>query len=60
MSTRRFHWPKITRDVVLFTAGMLGMIHETVIVAKPRPELVVAFLGMMGVVAVLRADERRK
>lgn len=51
---------KISRDTVLFTAGLLGVLHETVISTQDRPTLLLLFAAMMGLPAFLRADEARK
>lgn len=52
-------WPFI-RDVILFSAGILGVLHETVFTALERPTLLLLFAGMMGLPAFLRADEKRR
>lgn len=59
MRRRGLTWPKITRDLVLFTAGLAGMAHETLVANVERPYLVTAFLGMLGLPIFLRNDERK-
>jgi hypothetical protein len=51
---------KITRDGILFFAGLLGAVHETLFANADRPALLVLFGGMMGLPAFLRADESKK
>jgi hypothetical protein len=51
-------WPRI-RDITLFVGGLAGVIHETVFQqGVERPTLLLLFAAMMGLPAVLRADER--
>lgn len=46
--------PKL-RDILLFTGGFAGMVHQTVIAQHTSTILVTAFLGMMiGAPAVYR------
>lgn len=56
-SSRRI---RISRDGVLFAAGLLGVLHETAFVNEERPTLLLLFAAMMGLPAFLRADEARK
>ena len=51
---------KITRDLVLFTAGLGGVAHETLVSKSERPTLLVLFAGMMGLPVFLRQDEKRQ
>ena len=52
---------RISRDTVLFSAGILGVTHETLTSGKvERPYLLAVFAGMMGPPAFLRADEKRR
>jgi hypothetical protein len=60
MSTRQKRSLKISRDGVLFAAGLLGVLHETLLGTQDRPTLLLLFAGMMGLPAFLRADEARK
>jgi len=46
--------------LVLFTAGLAGVFHQTVVRETPSPAALGAFLVMMGLTPVLRADERRR
>lgn len=57
--TRGTRWriPPIGRDTILFTAGLLGVLHETLFAATERPTLLILFAGMMGLPAFLRRDE---
>jgi len=54
----RSRWPKITRDTILFTAGVLGAANEAVFRESERPALLMLFAGMMGLPVFLRKDER--
>lgn len=51
---------KITRDLVLFTGGLLGVIHETLLTDGERQSLLILFAGMMGLPVFLRKDEEKK
>jgi hypothetical protein len=55
---RERRWPSISRDTVLFIAGLAGLVHETLSTGVERPILIAAFLAMMGLPLFLRADER--
>lgn len=48
-------WPTL-RDATLFVAGLLGVLHETVIYDAERPSLLVLFAAMMGLPAFLAKD----
>jgi len=52
-------WPVLTRDAVLFIAGIAGIAHETIAVKVERPALLILFGAMVGLPAFLRLDERR-
>ena len=52
-------WPQI-RDVILFVAGLLGAMHETLVSHIERPTLLLLFAAMMGLPAFLQRDERDK
>jgi len=47
---------RISRDIVLFTAGLMGVIHETVFNDGERPTLLLLFAAMMGLPLVLRRN----
>lgn len=49
-------WTTI-RDILLFFAGLAGIVHETAIAATAEPTLVVLFAAMCGLPAFLRKDE---
>lgn len=55
---RRIHWPRVTRDGVIFVAGLAGLFHETVLSKGERPTLIFACMAMIGLPAFLHADER--
>lgn len=49
---------RITRDSVLFAAGLAGVFYETVFDRADRPTLLLLFGAMMGLPAFLRSDEQ--
>ena len=53
--------PKLTaiRDTVLFTSGLAGVVHETLLTSADRPDLLVMFAAMMGLPAFLQGDTRK-
>lgn len=53
-------WDRRIRDVLLFLAGLLLLLHETVASTAPRPTLVVAAMALLGVPFVMAADEKRR
>lgn len=58
MTQRRV--PKwLTRDFVLFVAGLSGITYETVWDKTDRPTLLVLFGAMVGLPALLHVDESR-
>ena len=57
MATQRRQF-RLTRDLVLFVAGLVGLAHETLVQETERPVLIAAFLVMMGLPAFFRLDER--
>lgn len=53
------HWKPI-RNITLFTAGLLGVAHETVLhPLGERPTLLVLFAAMMGLPLALHHDEKK-
>ena len=56
---RRLKW-KDARDILLFSGGMAGVFHETVVSQTERPTLLLMFAAMMGLPAFLRADEKKE
>lgn len=56
---KKLSFPRIGRDSVLFSAGLAGVFHETVIAEAERPTLLLLFATMIGLPAFLRADERK-
>lgn len=58
---RRRFWQGVTRDLVLFTVGVLLIINEAVVRSEPpRESLVVLYAGMVGLPAILRSDWLRR
>ena len=53
---RRKRRIRLSRDVVLFTTGLLGVLHETVIANGERPSLLLLFAAMIGLPAYLRGN----
>lgn len=51
---------KITRDLVLFVAGLAGIAYVTVTNGADRPTLLILFGAMVGLPAILSLDERKK
>lgn len=48
----------ITRDLVLFSFGILGIVHETVVNNTDRPTLLALFAAMVGLPVFLRLDSK--
>ena len=51
---------RITRDGVLFFAGLTGIAHETLIAKMDRPTLLLLFGAMIGLPAFLNKDEKNQ
>lgn len=51
---------RISRNSVLFLAGLSGMGYTTLSGGAERPTLILAFLAMMGLPAFLSVDEKKK
>lgn len=51
---------RITRDGILFTAGLAGVAFETLHAGGDRPTLLLLFAAMMGLPAFLQKDDQRK
>lgn len=49
---------KVSRDSILFLAGMAGIAYETLAQGGERPTLLLLFAAMVGLPAFLRSDER--
>ena len=56
--TRNPWWPP-SRDSILFIAGLMGVIYETVISPSPDPTLLILFGGMLGMPAFLAKDGKK-
>jgi hypothetical protein len=56
---RRVHWPKITRDTMIFLAGLGGFLYQLLPSVPERPTLIYACVALLGVVPVLQAQDRR-
>ena len=46
-------WLRTVREWVLLICGLLGVAHEELVAAQPRPYLLLAYLAMMGLSAGL-------
>lgn len=58
---RRHFWQKISRDVILFTVGLVLFIFEAAVrTGDPRESILFMEAGMMGLGAIFRLDEFRK
>lgn len=51
---------RLSRDAILFSAGLFGVLHETVLSEVDRPSLLVLFAGMMGLPLYLRKNGNGK
>lgn len=51
---------RISRDSILFVAGLAGIAYETLAQGGDRPTLLVLFAAMVGLPAFLRSDEAKK
>lgn len=51
---------RITRDGVLFIAGLAGVAYETTHAGGDRPTLLLLFAAMMGLPAFLQKDDEEK
>jgi hypothetical protein len=60
VAAKKYNWPKLIRDWILFVTGLAGIIHETILTNLDRPTLLFAFMAMVGLPAFLRADEKKK
>lgn len=61
VASRRKWAARVSRDTILFTAGLLGFAHEVVLGrAAERPTLLLGCLAMMGLPVFLRSDEKRQ
>lgn len=47
---------KLSRDIVLFVAGLAGVLHETVFQNGERPTLLLLYAAMMGLPLYLRKN----
>lgn len=50
----------IKRDLIMFTLGAFGFVHELVVSNVERPYLIGACLALMGLPVALRYDERKR
>lgn len=50
---------RVTRDGVLFAAGLAGVAYETLHSGGDRPTLLLLFAAMMGLPAFLQKDDKR-
>lgn len=50
---------RLTRDGVIFVVGLLGIIHQTLVVHTDRPTLLLLFGAMIGLPAFLRLDDKK-
>lgn len=57
--------PRITRDTLMFSVGLIGVVHETAAIwvadqtFGERPVLLGVFVAMMGLPAFLHLDEKK-
>ncbi len=57
--TRQRQGFRLSRDSLLFLAGLAGVAHETLIANVERPTLLLLFAAMIGLPAFLRHDEKK-
>jgi len=50
---------KLTRDGLLFLAGLAGLIHELFLVKKPQGDVLYVSIVIMAMPGVLRRDDAR-
>lgn len=60
MTLRQKRRVRITRDGILFVAGLGGLVHEVLREGTERPTLLFMFAAMMGLPAFLQKDEKNK
>lgn len=60
MSRRVLRRLRITRDSILFVAGLAGVAYETLVSQAERPTLLLLFAAMVGLPAFLRGDEKHQ
>lgn len=53
---RRRQQFRLSRDVILFATGLLGVLHETLIAQGERPSLLILFAAMLGLPLYLRKN----
>lgn len=56
---RKIHWPKITRDTVIFLLGVGGFIIQLLPSTPEKSTLIYACVALLGVVPILQAQDRR-
>lgn len=56
---RKWHL-RLSRDIVIFATGIVGILHEIFLSNSDRPYLLVLFGAMIGLPAFLHIDERGK
>lgn len=49
---------KVVRDTVLFTVGLAGVAHETLVAHAERPTLLLLFAAMIGLPAFISKDDK--
>ena len=47
---------RLSRDLILFIAGLVGVLHETLVYNGERPALLILFAGMMGLPLYLKKN----
>lgn len=60
MSNRVKRHLRISRDSILFIAGLAGVAYETLVGQGERPTLLLLFAAMIGLPAFLRGDEKHQ
>lgn len=60
MSRRKARRLRVSRDTILFAAGLSGIAYETILEGGDRPTLLILFGAMVGLPAFLRTDEKAR
>jgi hypothetical protein len=59
MTERQRFRIRVTRNGVLFVAGLAGVLHEASRAGPERPTLLLLYAGMMGLPGILALDRQR-
>ena len=51
---------KVSRDLVIFMVGLLGIVWETTVSSEADPQLIILFSAMIGLPAFLARDDHKR